>query len=80
MARVAPVESASAPREVQTVYDQVESVFGVVPNLLKTVAHVPAAVAPLAMFLGAFRNAGGVDQRTKELAILTASLLNGCHY
>jgi len=61
-------------------YDQVEGVFGVVPNLLKTMAHVPEAVAPFAMFLGAFRSSGRVDQRTKELAILTASLLNGCHY
>lgn len=80
MARIRTIEKNEAPPEVQTVYEQVESVFGVVPNLLKTMAHVPAAVMPFALFLGAFRNAGRLDQRTKELAILMASLQNGCHY
>lgn len=80
MARVRPIEADEAPADVRVVYEQVESVFGVVPNLLKTMAHVPAAVAPFAMFLGAFRSAGRIDQRTKELAILMASLQNGCHY
>lgn len=80
MARIRPLEKEEAPPEIQTLYDQVKAVFGMVPNLLKTMAHVPGAVMPFALFLGAFRNSGRLDQRTKELAILMASLQNGCHY
>jgi len=51
-----------------------------VPNFLKTMAQVPGAVVSFAAFLGAFRDSGRLDQRTKELAILMTSLLNACHY
>lgn len=80
MARIPTLQRAEVTPDLQLLYDQVESVFGVVPNLLKTAAHAPEAAGPLVMLLGALRSGGRVDQRSKELAILMASLQNGCHY
>lgn len=78
--RILPVDTADAPREVQTLFAGIEQAFGVVPNLLRTVARRPEFVMPLAMLLGAIRGSEVVDARTKELAILTATTVNGCHY
>jgi hypothetical protein len=78
--RVLPVDVAESPAELQPVFAGIEQAFGVIPNLLRTVARRPEFVMPLAMLLGAIRGSDVVDARTKELAILTVSTLNECHY
>ena len=80
MARISYVEKENAPENVKAVYDQLEGMFGVVPNVIKAMANAPELLMGFMPFLGAALGPSKVDNATKELAIITTSKLNGCSY
>ena len=78
--RLPRLERDQAPPEVRAIYDAFLEKRGVVPNMIKTVAHSPDLVRGFAAFLGPLMGPGAVDQQLKELVALHVSLRNGCHY
>ena len=80
MAKIPYVERENAPENVQAVYDKLQGMFGVVPNVIKAMANSPELLMGFMPLLGATLGPSKVDNATKELAILTTSKLNGCTY
>lgn len=80
MAKIPYVEREDAPENVQAVYDQLQGMFGVVPNVIKAMANAPELLMGFMPYLGATLGPSKVDNATKELAILTTTNLNGCTY
>ena len=80
MSRLPLLERDQAPPEIQALYDAFIEKRGVVPNMIKTVAHSPELVKGFAAFLGPLMGPGQVTQQLKELVALHVSLRNDCHY
>jgi len=80
MAKISYVERENAPENIQAVYDQLQGMFGVVPNVIKAMANSPELLMGFMPLLGATLGPSKVDNAIKELAILTTSKLNGCTY
>ncbi|MGB2692872.1 MAG: carboxymuconolactone decarboxylase family protein [Thermodesulfobacteriota bacterium] len=80
MARIGYVEKENAPENVKAVYEQLEKMFGIVPNVLKGMANSTELFMGFMPFLGAALGPSKVDNATKELAILTTTKLNNCTY
>ena len=78
--RLPLLERDQAPPEVQAVYDTFLEKRGVVPNMIKTVAHAPDLVKGFAAFMGPLMGPSQVSQQLKELLALYVSLRNNCHY
>jgi hypothetical protein len=68
------------PPEVRAVYDAFLEKRGVVPNMIRTVAHSTDLVQGFAAFMGPLMGPGQVSQQLKELVALQVSLRNQCHY
>ncbi len=80
MARIAYVEREAVQPDVQNIYDQVEKAFGMNFNILKALAHRPQILKATIGLFQALNYDSSLDPKLKELAILTTSQLNGCHY
>ena len=66
---------------MQALYVQLEKKFGgFVPNVLKTIANHEGLFMAFIPLLDVAFGPGGIDNATKELAILTTSRVNGCKY
>jgi len=52
MARISYVEKEDAPDNVKAVYDQLEGMFGVVPNVIKAMANAPELLMGFVPSLG----------------------------
>jgi hypothetical protein len=66
--------------EVRAIYDVFLEKRGVVPNMIRTVAHSPELVRGFAAFMGPLMGPGAVSQQLKELIALHVSLRNNCEY
>jgi len=80
MAKIAYVERDQAPENIQGMYDNLQKMFGVVPNVIKAMANAPELLSGFMPFLGAALGPSQVSSDMKELAILTTAKLNGCTY
>lgn len=80
MAKIAYVEKEQAPENIQGMYDNLQKMFGVVPNVIKAMANAPELLTGFMPFLGATLGPSQVSNDLKELAILTTTKLNGCTY
>lgn len=80
MAKIAYVEKEQAPENIQGMYDNLENMFGVVPNVIKAMANAPELLTGFMPYLGATLGKSQVSNDLKELAILTTTKLNGCSY
>jgi len=80
MAKIPYVEREQAPENIQGMYDNLQNMFGVVPNVIKAMANAPELLAGFMPFLGAALGPSQVGSDMKELAILTTAKLNGCTY
>ena len=80
MAKIPYVEREQAPENIQGMYDNLQNMFGVVPNVIKAMANAPELLAGFMPFLGAALGPSQVSGDMKELAILTTTKLNGCTY
>ena len=80
MAKIPYVERDQAPENIQGMYDNLQNMFGVVPNVIKAMANAPELLTGFMPFLGAALGPSQVSGDIKELAILTTTKLNGCTY
>jgi uncharacterized peroxidase-related enzyme len=80
MARVRSIEPGELPADLAAIYREFAGVYGPFANQVAVFAHVPAALRHLMPLLMELRLAGTVPKRAVELAIVTVSQLNACHY
>ena len=78
MPHVAPLADAQAPDASKSLFQQIQSQFGMVPNIFRTMGHAPEVLrATLALEQASTRD---LAPKLRELAYLKTSQLNGCHY
>ena len=80
MARVRNIEPDELPVELAEVYREFAGNYGPFRNQVAIFAHVPAALRHLMPLLLELRAAKSLPKRVLELAIVTVSQLNSCHY
>jgi uncharacterized peroxidase-related enzyme len=79
MPRIQPVEPAEAPNAAKGMLETAEKKMGRVPNLLKTLAHSPAALQMYMADAGALATASLSAAQQEQIALAVAEA-NGCHY
>ena len=79
MARVRSIPSTELPPDLAGIYERFAS-YGPFANQVAVFAHVPAALRHLMAMLMELREAKTLPKRYLELAIVTVSKLNECHY
>jgi uncharacterized peroxidase-related enzyme len=79
MSRLNAVDYATSQGQVKQLLDAVKAKLGVVPNLMKTVAQSPAALAGYLGFNGALQE-GSLSPKLREQIALEAAEYNGCEY
>ena len=78
MPHVAPLADAQAPDTSKSLFQQIQSQFGMVPNIFRTMGHAPEVLqATLGLEQAITRD---LAPKLRELAYLKTSQLNGCHY
>src|SRR5258708_17708102 len=80
MARVRSIRSDDVPPDLAAIYERFAGLYGPFRNQVAVFAHVPAALRHLMSMLIELREAATLPKRTLELAIVTVSKLNTCHY
>jgi uncharacterized peroxidase-related enzyme len=80
MARVRSIPSSELPSDLAEVYERFAGAYGPFRNQVAVFAHVPAALRHLMAMLMELREAKTLAKRHLELAIVTVSKLNECHY
>lgn len=79
MPRIPPIDPAEASGEAKTLLDAVTRKLGRVPNLMRTLAHSPAALAGSLALSGAL-DTTALDARTRERIALAVAQANACGY
>ena len=80
MARVRSIPPEELPPSEAAIYRKFASEYGPFANQVAVLAHVPAALRHLMPMLMELREAKTLPKRYLELAIVTVSKLNECHY
>jgi uncharacterized peroxidase-related enzyme len=80
MARVRSIPSTELPPDQAAIYEEFASAYGPFRNQVAVFAHVPAALRHLMPMLMELREAATLPKRYLEIAIVTVSKLNECHY
>jgi uncharacterized peroxidase-related enzyme len=80
MARVRSIQSTELPPDQAAIYEQFANAYGPFRNQVAVFAHVPAAMRHLMPMLMELREAATLPKRYLEIAIVTVSKLNECHY
>ncbi len=78
--RLPMIEREQVSAEIAALYDQLLRDRGVVPNMFKTLAHVPALVLGVAAFLKPLMGEGALPCWYKELVATRVAMLNQCDY
>jgi uncharacterized peroxidase-related enzyme len=79
MARVRDIPPSELPADLAAIYEEFAG-YGPFRNQVAVFAHVPAALRHLMSLLMELRAAKTLPKRYLELAIVTVSQLNACHY
>ena len=79
MPRLHPIDPAQAEGQAKVLLDGVRKKYGMVPNLLATLAHAPAALEAY-LGLGRALGRGSLNAKTREAIALTVAGENGCDY
>lgn len=74
------VDEARAPKIVRDIFEALRKSQGKVQNSRRVLAHNPDVLRAFGPFLGAITKENALTNRLKELAIVKASLINGCRY
>ncbi|HVX12315.1 MAG TPA: peroxidase-related enzyme [Pirellulales bacterium] len=77
--RITPVDPAVAQEKARELLTSVKAKLGVVPNMMKTMAHSPALLEGYLAFSGALAK-GTLSAATREQIALAVSQHNGCEY
>jgi uncharacterized peroxidase-related enzyme len=80
MARVRSIEPEELSTELGAIYREFAGNYGPFRNQVAVFAHVPASLRHLMALLLELRAAKTLPKRALELAIVTVSQLNACHY
>ena len=80
MARVRNIAADELPADLAAIYREFAGGYGPFANQVAVFAHVPAALRHLMPLLMELRAAATLPKRALELAIVTVSQLNACHY
>lgn len=80
MARVRDIAPNEVPAEIRGVYERYANGYGPFRNQVGVFAHVPPAVNHLMGLLLELREQRNIPFRYVELAVVTVSKLNQCHY
>src|SRR5205085_2937001 len=80
MARVGNIASDELPADLAAIYGEFAGNYGPFANQVAVFAHVPAALRHLMPLLLELRATKTLPKRALELAIVTVSQLNACHY
>ena len=80
MSRVRHIPSSELPARIADVYERFAGGYGPFANQVAVFAHVPSAVTHLMGLLMELKSQKNVRWRYIELAIVTVSKLNECHY
>jgi uncharacterized peroxidase-related enzyme len=80
MARVRDIGPAELPAEAREVYERFVAGYGPFRDQAAVLAHCPPAATHLMGLLLELRASGTLRRRYLELAIVTVSKLNECHY
>jgi uncharacterized peroxidase-related enzyme len=80
MARVRSIPAEELPPDLAAIHRRFASEYGPFANQVAVFAHVPAALRHLMPMLMELREAKTLPKRYLELAIVTVSKLNACHY
>lgn len=80
MARVRDIPSSELPPDLAAIYERFAADYGPFRNQVAVFAHVPAALRHLMAMLMELREAKTLPKRYLEIAIITVSKLNECHY
>jgi uncharacterized peroxidase-related enzyme len=80
MARVPNIASADLPPDLAKIYEDFSDSYGPFRNQVAVFAHVPATLRHLMPLLMELREAKTLPKRYLEIAIVTVSQLNACHY
>lgn len=79
MPRIAPLEPANAQPAAQALLDNVNKALGVTPNMMKTLAHSPAALEAYLGF-GQTLGKGTLGGKLGEQIALAVAGVNACGY
>jgi uncharacterized peroxidase-related enzyme len=79
-ARIPLLERDDVPPEIAELYDVVYRTRGVVPNMIKTLAHTPSLVQGVVAFLRPLLSEGALPSFYKELVATRLSVLQGSYY
>jgi uncharacterized peroxidase-related enzyme len=78
MPHVSPLADAKVPDASKSLFQQIQSQFGMVPNIFRTMGHAPEVLrGTLALEQAITRD---LAPNLRELAYLKTSEFNGCHY
>ncbi len=80
MARLRTIEKDEATAEIWPIYEEIESVFGRVPNIFKTYAHFPPLLKANWEKFKAVMVGGSLRRALKEAIALVVSDANACQY
>lgn len=79
MSRIPTVNDASASKEQQEILATVKKAFGMVPNLVSTLAQSPAAAGAYLAFSGNLAK-GSLSAKLREQISLAVGEANSCNY
>ncbi len=80
MARLKTLEKTDATQEVRSTFEEIEKVFGRVPNIFRTYAHFPPLLNANWEKLKAVMMEGSLRRELKEAIALVVSDANACQY
>lgn len=80
MTRIPLIADAEIGDEIAPVFERIREMYGQVPNLIRTLAHQPAAVEPLTQFFRTLYEASPLDKRLIELGIIVISFRQQSDY
>ena len=80
MSRIAPLPLESATPEAQAILKEIESAFGMVPNVFKTMAHYPPLLTLNWTRIKTLMMSGSLSRKVKETIAVVVSKDNSCNY
>ena len=78
MPRVQPLKDDQANPQARTLFDKIQGVFKMVPNIFRTMGHAPSVLEATLALNQAIQS--DLDPKLRELAYLKTSQLNHCKY
>lgn len=79
MPRINPINPAEATGKAKQLLTGVQAKFGITPNLMKTLAHSPAALEAYLNFAGNL-SGGVLDAQFREQIAIAVAQANSCEY